>query len=257
MFLDEDTECAAAIGTAFTIELCNNFFLVTSLHCVTGINPETKEPLSKNGVVHPEIMKVYFHKKGNEGEWVCKSIRLHDGDGNKFYFEHPLKNEIDIVCIPINDISEIDLSIVNTSLSATSYDVQITDFCSIVGFPRGLTAGGKYPIWKTGHLASDFILNWNGKKVFLVDATTREGMSGSPVYLLNSGIVKHNKNFMIGDKEFIVLLGVYSGRVTNDMDIGRVWKIEYLNDFIPQIKSENIRKLSGFSKTKHIYKIVK
>lgn len=259
MFLNEDVEKAAGIGTAFIIQLNNSkFYLVTNWHCVTGINPETNKPMSKSGVIHPEVMKVYFHKKDHPNEWLIKNIRLHDGLGKKFYLEHPLGKEVDVVIIPIPIYDDIDIFKVNDSLSAQNHNVEVTDLCSIVGFPKGLSSGGKYPIWKSGHLASDYSLNWNGKKIFLVDATTREGMSGSPVFFVNNGVVKSsNGNLYTSDKQFIVLLGIYSGRIEDDIEIGRVWKIDYINDFAEIIRNQEIkRQCPVFSNNTITYKLI-
>jgi hypothetical protein len=55
---------------------------------------------------------------------------------------------------------------------------------SVIGYPLGLSAGESWPIWKTGHIASDLdIDSESGWPAFLIYATTRSGMSGTPVVL--------------------------------------------------------------------------
>jgi hypothetical protein len=76
----------------------------------------------------------------------------------------------------------LDISLRNTDIVLTpGYTV------SIVGFPFGLAQGAGLAIWKTGTVASDLGVNWTGRPMFLVDTTSRPGMSGSPVYGVRSG----------------------------------------------------------------------
>ena len=49
----------------------------------------------------------------------------------------------------------------------------------IIGFPCGRSSTGKMPIWKTAHMAPEYDLDVEGARAFLIDATTREGMSGA------------------------------------------------------------------------------
>jgi hypothetical protein len=58
---------------------------------------------------------------------------------------------------------------------------------SIIGYPYGLATAHAWPIWKTGHIASDIDLDYDGRPAFLIDATARSGMSGSPVVHRTSG----------------------------------------------------------------------
>ena len=71
---------------------------------------------------------------------------------------------------------------------------------------------------KTGHVASD-INGHPDQKHFLVDATTRDGMSGSPV------IAKNSLN---------PLLGIYSGRLHGDVEIGIVWRLGIIYQLLQQ-----------------------
>ncbi len=102
----------------------------------------------------------------------------------------------------------------------------------VIGFPLGLAAAGKLPIWKTGHVASDIDINYDGKPIFLIDATTKPGMSGSPVVALVKGLRRTSTGWNLGGGEFIRFLGIYSGRI-GDSEIGRVWKPEVLDEILP------------------------
>jgi len=76
-------------------------------------------------------------------------------------------------------------------LDQTYINEQVSDRVSIVGFPLGLTVSENethwhkeyFPIWKTGYIASEPSINFESKPIFLIDSRTKEGNSGSPVYL--------------------------------------------------------------------------
>jgi hypothetical protein len=109
---------------------------------------------------------------------------------------------------------------------------------SIIGFPLGLTGPGVFPIWKTGHIASDPDLDYGGTPSFLIDATTRGGMSGSPVVLrLTGGFEMRKGGFILAGSGISTLfLGVYSGRLNDQSEIGKVWKPQLVSEILAQIK---------------------
>ena len=49
---------------------------------------------------------------------------------------------------------------------------------SIIGFPLGMSGPSRMAIWKTGHIATEPDVDYNGEPFFIIDATTRQGMSG-------------------------------------------------------------------------------
>jgi hypothetical protein len=107
---------------------------------------------------------------------------------------------------------------------------------SIIGFPFGLSTAGAWPIWKTGHIASDPDLDYDDRPAFLIDATTRAGMSGSPVVLRSYGGYASSKAHMvIGGGPGTRFLGVYSGRIHNQAEIGRVWRPSSIKEILATV----------------------
>lgn len=231
LYLTEEAEKPLAIGTAFTIKLnnCPDWFLVTNWHCVTGRHPETNKPLSE--LADPEIMKVYFHSKSNLGKWEIVSINLFNESGEKIWIEHPRGSEIDVIAIKINKPDSVDFYNLNDSINGHELIVEPSDNCSIIGFPKGLSFGGKFPIWKTGHIATDFQIDWNNLPLFYIDATTRKGMSGSPVVSVKDGLCHFERNNVISGR-FTKFMGIYSGRIDETTEVGKVWKPIVLIDII-------------------------
>jgi len=77
-----------------------------------------------------------------------------------------------------------------------------------------------YPIWKTGQVASDIHAHPD-QKHFLVDAMTREGMSGAPVVTQSDGST---------------FLGIYSGRLPDEPEIGIVWRSSVVQDLVERAR---------------------
>jgi hypothetical protein len=81
----------------------------------------------------------------------------------------------------------------------------------MVGYPNGLwDQVNNLPIFRRGILASDYRLDWNGKKEFLIDAACFPGSSGSPILIVDIGGYSTRSSFVAGSR--IKLLGIlYAG----------------------------------------------
>lgn len=237
MSLDGATD-PIGMGTAFSVQKDNQNFLITNWHNVTGRNPETNKPLSSSGICDPDEMKVWFFTN-TIGLWVPKTIKLKNSEGKNLWIEHPLGQQVDVVAIPYESTS--DIFVKNLDLETSKLDIVIFPSLSvsIIGYPNGLTSGGKFSIWKTGHIASEMDLNFNGQSVFLIDATTRSGMSGSPVVLRSSGGTQFSTGIKLG--KYTKFLGIYSGRIDGNSEIGRVWKPNVIYEILNKTNSEGIQ----------------
>jgi len=118
--------------------------------------------------------------------------------------------------------------------SAPALKAGPSDGVSIVGFPFGLRGGGLLAIWTRGFIASEPDVDLNDLPLFLVDARTRPGQSGSPVIAYSSGgmhAMADGSTAMFGGP-VTNLLGVYSGRINEQSDLGRVWKVQAVRDIL-------------------------
>jgi hypothetical protein len=107
---------------------------------------------------------------------------------------------------------------------------------SVIGFPFGLRLNAFLPIWKTGHIATDVTVPLGGKlPCFLIDATTRSGMSGSPVVQRAIGIHPGSDgNLKFLQQLHTKFLGIYSGRIQDDAELGYVWQPRALTEMLEQ-----------------------
>jgi len=223
-------------ATGFVVLSGGQPYLITNWHVVSGRNPETDEVISDTGGI-PDEIQVVHHSSNNLGEWVVKSERLHDEDGNERWVEHPQGREVDVVALPLSNVgNEVEIYEMDLSLAQTDMMAQPAMPVSIIGFPYGLASAGALPVWKTGHIASDPDLNYQGSPAFLIDATTREGMSGSPVVLrLTGGYRDSSGNLIMASGQRTKFLGVYAGRIHGQSEVGRVWRPRLIPEILQNV----------------------
>jgi hypothetical protein len=219
------------VATGFIVKKEDSYYLITNWHVVTCRNPLNNQPILETGIADPNILKVWFHGQ-QLGHWLQKEVNIIDQSGNKLWLEHERGREVDVVAIPLN--TSADIKIYDIDLELADFDLMIypSEAVSIIGFPEGITSEGKFPIWKTGHIASDIDIDWGGKPAFLIDATTKSGMSGSPVIAKRVSIYQTSGGNKIGNA--VRFLGVYSGREidVSEIEIGFVWKPRVISEIL-------------------------
>lgn len=223
-----------SLGTAtgFIITESEVPYLITNWHVLVGRNPDTNKLMSHTGAL-PDTVRITHHGL-TLGTFVFREEKLFDTEGKRLWKEHPLGQKIDVVALPLNPIDQgVQLYPFELSLANADIIAQPAMPVSIIGFPLGLTSSGSLPIWKTGHIASDPDLDYGGNPAFLIDATTRGGMSGSPVVLRSNGGHPTRSGSMIFNGQMTTLfLGIYSGRIHQDIEIGSVWKPNVISEII-------------------------
>ena len=215
--------------------------LITNRHVVTGRHQEDGGGLSKMGGI-PDNIKIYFHKKtGESGEsaWIPICLPLYRADGTPYWFEHSqLGSKADVVALNLHWGSDVEKFpyYLETDLDQFGIEIGPAEPVSVIGFPFGRSTVERYPIWATGFLAQEISLVTPGNPTFLIDCRTREGQSGSPVLAYRAGMYRKR----VGDKTRTTmtggvvweLLGVYSGRIRDDSDMGTVWHTSAIADVL-------------------------
>lgn len=219
-----------ANATGFIVNESNYKFLITNRHVVTGRHNITGKCLDGINAAIPNKLKIWFpYYKDNKYIWSPIIYDLFDENENKKWLEHPLYNEkVDVVALPLGVHSDNMFSYNMNS----NYDSYVTEDVFIIGYPYGYDVSpnnGKYAIWSKGTIANDPDLDLNiyGNQLpaFLIDSKTREGQSGSPViYYSRHGFVEENGGFAVYGSPIIHELGIYSGRINDESDLGYVWK---------------------------------
>jgi Trypsin-like peptidase domain len=113
-------------------------------------------------------------------------MELYDAEGKAVWFQHTRKNDIDVAVINVGTLLSNRYRSTSINDVATQNDmrVEIGNEVFILGYPLGFTHFINAPIWKRGSIASEPNLETPVTKFrVVIDATTRQGMSGGPVIM--------------------------------------------------------------------------
>jgi hypothetical protein len=175
----------------------------------------------------PDELVIYHNSAGTLGVWVDRIEPLWDAAGQPLWREHPtLKGAADVVALPLTSTTGIAVYAYDPWSPGFNIMLEPSQRLSIIGFPFGLTAGGLFAVWIGGTVASEPAVDFDNKPLFLVDSRTRPGQSGSPVIIYGTGgtftQASGGTTIYAGTVEQFV--GVYSGRINEQSDLGFVWK---------------------------------
>lgn len=222
-------------GTGFVVQTGMGPALITNRHNVTGRHQETGQPISSHGGV-PDNIIVTHNGLGALGNWIDVEEPLMNSDGSPRWVEHPrLGASADFVALPLLNTLGIRLFPYDATRPGADILISPTEVVSVVGFPFGIRSSGSVAVWATGFVASEPSLNYNGLPIFLIDCRSRQGQSGSPVLAhRNPGtfVALTGGNAAVFDKPVTRLLGIYSGRINRDSDLGIVWKISSVAELV-------------------------
>ena len=113
----------------------------------------------------------------------------------------------------------------------------------VLGFPVGWeplkAEQAAYAVWSRGSVASEPELDWDNLPRFLIDSRTRQGQSGSPVFAFRNYAWKDkdgNTHFPMSPTVEGELIGIYSGRISADSDLGYVWRLDAIRAIIDSVQ---------------------
>lgn len=214
-------------------------YLITNWHVVSGRNSETGASLSSHGVA-PDALVVRHFMSPLTGQavplvWADYKEPLRAEDESPLWLEHPeYGHQVDVVALPLTNVSGAQLLPYSVNSESPAVRIAVSDWVSIIGFPLGAAASDKIAIWTRGSVASEPEIDFNGLPYFLIDARTRQGQSGSPVLFYTNGgpVVRPDGSIAVTVGVVSELLGIYSGRINSESDIGRVWKVRVIKEII-------------------------
>lgn len=236
-------------GTAILAAIDKNSrcAVVTNRHNVTGRHQETGECLSKTLGI-PDNIIIHFHcSESKIGQWRKIKLPLYRDDGTAFWIEHPrLGGSADIVALNVKWGSDVLCFpyYIETEPDRIGMLISPAEPVSVIGFPFGIstTKIGKMPVWTTGFLAQELELVTEENPVFLIDCRSRQGQSGSPVIAFRVSNYRRQRGEQITTTispeiawEF---LGIYSGRINPESDLGRVWHVSALKELLVAAEQE-------------------
>lgn len=224
-------------GTGFVVNSSKGPVLITNRHNTTGRHQETNKPLSPTGGIPNKIM-IIQNRSGKLGEWVMKEESLLDSHEKALWTEHPTHGaKADFVALPLTNKDDVEFYPYDLVNTGPDLMVGPADLLSVVGFPFGLRGGGSLAIWATGFMASEPDIDQFDLPVFLIDCRSRQGLSGSAVIAHRSGgaVAMKNGGSSIFGGPVTKFLGIYSGRINDQSDIGIVWKASAIKELVEKI----------------------
>lgn len=224
-----------AFGTGFVVISPSGPMLLTNRHNVRGRDNRTDECLSAQGGV-PDEIAITHHARSGLGQWVSRVEPLYVDDGKPRWIEHPvLKGRADFVALPLTQLDGVELFPVDLTEGARVLQVDPAEPVSVIGYPFGRSTEGGFPIWATGFLATELVLDFDELPCTLIDCRSRQGQSGSPVVAYRppgSGASYGDGTAYFGEGRVSRFLGIYSGRINKESDLGIVWKVHALRELV-------------------------
>lgn len=226
---DKDT---LASGTGFIIRKDGVPYLITNLHNVTGIDYWNGKFFDSKKRT-PNTLIIEHHLKDRLGNWISKKEHLYSGITKRWNDLKIDGNIMDVISLRLSDTVGISIYPINLNNSADAFRFIPGTQGYVIGYPFGISASKQYPVWKTVFTASELDDNYLELPVFLIDGTTRRGMSGSPVILTGDHIVveKATKKKIEVTTDGYYFIGIFSGHI-DAMELGAVFKVEVISELI-------------------------
>ena len=193
-----DSQNTTGVGTSFIFSLeleetKHATFLITNKHVVEG---------ASRG-------RFFFARKTGEEPAMGERVQIQWDKFEERWYKHP-EPEIDIAAMPIvptmKKLEELGQDIFFRHITdkmalRTEWleDLDALEEIMFVGYPSGIyDEVNLLPIIRKGVTATPLHVDYNGKPIFLIDASVFPGSSGSPVFIYNPSGFGTNKSFTIG-----------------------------------------------------------
>lgn len=208
-----------AVGSGFIASQGSAKFLVTARHNLAGRRWPDNALLSKWGVDPDRVIVKMPVSEPDIPAWSDCELPLLDDDGFPLWYEHPqLGRRADLAALPLVDESTWVSDAFDVSTPAPDGEPMLSagDDLFVVGFPLGFTPYIGTPIWTRASVASEPALPYDNLPMYLVDARTRVGHSGSAVVLrpgMNRSVRMRDGSTYTTSIDDAWIAGLYSGRV--------------------------------------------
>ena len=236
--IETSTSTESATGTAFIFSYERDgktaLFLVTNKHVVAN---------TISG-------RFFFTLSDGIQPLIGQRFDIHIDNFEQQWHGHP-QPDVDITVMPLVPVlQEIEKSGKHVFYKSIPHSLiptqeQITGLDAIeevifIGYPSGIfDQKNLTPVIRRGTTATPLQINYDGKPIFLVDASVFPGSSGSPVFICNSGSYSDKKgNVFIGSNR-IFFLGVIAQTFIRD-DYGKIEFIDIPSAQAPIVKTQQM-----------------
>jgi hypothetical protein len=134
-------------------------------------------------------------------------------------------------------------------------DLDAIEEVVFIGYPNGIfDVKNLLPIIRRGTTATHPQIDYEGKPVFLIDASVFPGSSGSPVFIANTGGYASKGGFVVGNR--ILFLGIVSSVAIRE-EQGQIVFISIPTSQVPIVKTQQMIDLGIVYKSSAILEVVK
>lgn len=231
---DKATGTEAGTSFIFSYELDSNqyLFLVTNKHVVSGST----------------VGRFFFTLSDGQNPRLGERFDIQVQDFQNAWVGHP-DPSIDIAAMPLVPVLEhiqrqgkqaFFKSIPHTLVPN---DQQLSDLDALeevvfIGYPSGMfDAKNLMPILRRGTTATPPQVDYEGKRVFLVDASVFPGSSGSPVLICNQGSYSTKQGIVIGTR--VLFLGVIAQVVIREEE-GKIVIVAAPSSLTPIVRTRQM-----------------
>lgn len=234
-----DTLLSSATAALIANDKDSHCALITARHNLTGRHQYTGMCLHSQAAI-PNTVVISFHPGDDtESEHVRIKLPLYRDTGEPFWIEHPiLKANADIAVLNLNwanDVARYPYYL-QSELDSVNLAIGPAESLSVIGFPFGRSRNGQFPIWATGFLAQELSHITEETPSFLIDCRTRQGQSGSPVVAFRPSGYRVEEagkvTQVVSPNKAWEFLGIYSGRINDESDLGTVWHRDAIKDLL-------------------------
>ena len=212
-------------------------YLITNRHVVTGQNSLHKLQVHGNAPV-PSALRIPMHHSQHPGTWRPVVLDLGDPDGRPPWREHPSHGPwMDVIALPLGNVLEEEgLALYDYPQTRPVARMELGTELQVIGFPvrfDPIHDGAPLGVWTRGTIAWPPRQPWRNLPALLIDCRSRPGQSGSPVVFSASEFSSYRRaDGRIGTGPVQELIGVYSGRINDDSDVGVVWKRDAVREIV-------------------------
>jgi len=234
--IEADKASVTEAGTSFIFSYEHDskqyLFLVTNKHVVNGA----------------KIGRFFFTLSDGQNPRIGERFDIQVQDFQNAWVGHP-DPSIDIAAMPLVPVLDhiqqqgkqaFFRSIPHTLVPS---DEQLADLDALeevvfVGYPSGMfDAKNLMPILRRGTTATPPQLDYDGRKVFLVDASVFPGSSGSPVLICNQGSYSTKQGIVIGTR--VLFLGVIAQVVIREEE-GKIVIVAAPSSLTPIVRTRQM-----------------
>ncbi|WP_083440815.1 trypsin-like peptidase domain-containing protein [Aquincola tertiaricarbonis] len=176
-------------------------FVVTNKHVVNGMQRGS----------------LTFHQRKGDEPNLGTGFRLDVENWANFWFGHPSPN-VDIAITPflpleshikLNNSVDLFYRFIDSGMLPTKEQEEQFDAIesvTFIGYPNGIwDSRNLLPVARRGTTASPMSIDFEGTPRFVIDASVFGGSSGSPVFVLNQGMITDKRgNSIIGSRVLFV-----------------------------------------------------